>query len=373
MIPALVFLFGRVALAQVEAPPALADAQWGGRLSGLGGVDAWSGVAGLAGADLRGFGWTNLAWERAELSAGYAGHLGWAPGRDLAWLDGHRLDLRVGRGGARPHGAWVLAEGGALGLDPWAAALAGAQLVARSEVGVVQAGLAAGGAMGAEGPIPEVAASLSALKSGRRVWLGARAEARALGSEGGLAWVPEAALWARESAGSRLTFDQSFNAGAVVGTTATALPGLPMTGAGWLAGAAGVELRLAPAVTLRIEAAAERGLGDVDYWRARGLAGLVVRGQAAHRRPAWWAGPDGIRLFLRAPEAAEVEVLCSCVGWEPVRMTPGTAGWWTVVLQAPAGEHEYVYRVDGAIVLPPESSHSRRDDFGGENGVMVVP
>lgn len=361
----------RPAFAQVEPPPALAAAAWGGRVSALGGVDAWTGGEGLAGGSLRGFGWTNLTWDRLELSASYAGALTLAPGHTVRAFDGHGADLRLGRAGPRPHAAWLGVQAGFLGAAPWQEALAGAQWAARGQSGWLSVLGAAGARLGTTDH-PTGLLALTAAYS-RAGWMaGARADLRWIGG-GASSLAPLLQVWGREAVGASLWLDQRVGVGAVRGPVDRALPGLPLSGAAWLDARAGAEWAGPGGWALRGELGGELGLADTRYRRGQVYVGLVYRAQATQRRPAWWVGEDGLRLFYFDPNAQAVELLGDFTGWEAVPLREAGAGWWVVELPVDSGEHEYVYRVDGALRTPPEAERLREDGFGGVNGVLTVP
>lgn len=124
-------------------------------------------------------------------------------------------------------------------------------------------------------------------------------------------------------------------------------------------------------VALQLEGALELGRGTVDYLRGRAFAGVQV-GFGRVRTPEVEPVHEGEILFrFEAAEAEQVAVAGSFTGWEPWPMDPAGAAWERLVA-VPAGNHEYVYLVDGEPVVPPEASSWRDDGFGGRSGVLVV-
>jgi 1,4-alpha-glucan branching enzyme len=86
--------------------------------------------------------------------------------------------------------------------------------------------------------------------------------------------------------------------------------------------------------------------------------------------------PDGVRFSLEQPVAQAVAVAGTFNGWSATShpMTlDGTRRRWTAVVPLPAGEHLFMYVVDGAWVTPPQAADFVDDGFGARNGVVVVP
>ncbi|HBS29031.1 MAG TPA: hypothetical protein DEB06_06180 [Phycisphaerales bacterium] len=86
-------------------------------------------------------------------------------------------------------------------------------------------------------------------------------------------------------------------------------------------------------------------------------------------------GKAEFRLF--APDAGGVELCGSFTGWESgaVRMTRSEAGWWSVALDLPAGDHEFQYRLDsGRQWLADYAAHGvRRSKLGAWVSVVHMP
>ena len=76
---------------------------------------------------------------------------------------------------------------------------------------------------------------------------------------------------------------------------------------------------------------------------------------------------------LRAPDAATVAVAGSFNGWvaEPLSRAPGDV--WELDRPIPAGTWEYVYIVDGKVVVPPEATRRVPDGLGGKAGWWSRP
>ncbi|MFO0706593.1 MAG: isoamylase early set domain-containing protein [Nitrospira sp.] len=84
----------------------------------------------------------------------------------------------------------------------------------------------------------------------------------------------------------------------------------------------------------------------------------------------------GVRFTLLAPEATAVYVVGSFNGWvkgaTPMKRANG-AGLWVAEVKMPAGEHTFMYLVDGRRwVVPPLAEDFVTDGFGQTNGVVMV-
>jgi len=83
-----------------------------------------------------------------------------------------------------------------------------------------------------------------------------------------------------------------------------------------------------------------------------------------------------VRFQLAAPDAHDVSVSGSFNGWS----APGIAlrrsvvpGLWVVTFPLAVGEHQYLFRVDGAQWVPDPGAHAQVDDgFGRSNSMVVV-
>ncbi|HEY4183948.1 MAG TPA: glycogen-binding domain-containing protein [Polyangia bacterium] len=84
-----------------------------------------------------------------------------------------------------------------------------------------------------------------------------------------------------------------------------------------------------------------------------------------------------VRFSLRAPGASSVTVVGSWNAWasglpeQSLRRTPDR-DLWEVSLDLPPGAHRYRFVRDGVAQRPPDAERYRRDDFGGEDGVIDV-
>lgn len=73
------------------------------------------------------------------------------------------------------------------------------------------------------------------------------------------------------------------------------------------------------------------------------------------------------------PAASTVALLGSFTNWAPVAMVRGVDGEWTTEVTLPPGPSEYVYLVDGAVLVPEDAERLVPDGFGGHSGVVEGP
>ena len=79
--------------------------------------------------------------------------------------------------------------------------------------------------------------------------------------------------------------------------------------------------------------------------------------------------------FFR-PSASRVELVASFTGWREraVEMSRDGAGWWTVVMELPPGDHEFMYLIDGCWHLADfAASGVRFDEYGQWLSLLHVP
>jgi hypothetical protein len=88
-------------------------------------------------------------------------------------------------------------------------------------------------------------------------------------------------------------------------------------------------------------------------------------------------GLSPVRFVLHdaGGSARTVSVIGSFNGWEPgtsaMRYDPA-AGVWVLEARLPAGDHEYMFLVDGRPVADPGARLTRDDGFGNVNAVLIV-
>ncbi len=80
------------------------------------------------------------------------------------------------------------------------------------------------------------------------------------------------------------------------------------------------------------------------------------------------------RFVLYLPQAEQANIIGTFTDWNPVPMHKiGSSGYWTLTLTLPEGEYRYSYLVEnGERMADPTVTTRERDDFGGENTVIVV-
>lgn len=80
------------------------------------------------------------------------------------------------------------------------------------------------------------------------------------------------------------------------------------------------------------------------------------------------------RFVIYQPEAETVEITGSFTGWRKVPLRQlGTSGYWEITLAVPGGEHRFTYILDGdREYADPTVPARERDDFGGENSILLV-
>lgn len=106
-----------------------------------------------------------------------------------------------------------------------------------------------------------------------------------------------------------------------------------------------------------------RAPADVERDRlVRGVSALRVRRMAANR----------FEVRVRASGAARMEVTGDLTGWEPVAMRAEPDGWWVIALSGEPGTYEVTVRRDGGAWLVPPGLRVRRDEFGGESGLLTL-
>ena len=82
--------------------------------------------------------------------------------------------------------------------------------------------------------------------------------------------------------------------------------------------------------------------------------------------------PAPFRIY--APGAKSVAVVGSFNNWNPTAnpLLMSENGWWESGVALNPGVYEYLYLVDGELVVPPEAERTTDDGFGGRNGIMEI-
>ncbi|MBN2539656.1 MAG: glycogen-binding domain-containing protein [Deltaproteobacteria bacterium] len=80
------------------------------------------------------------------------------------------------------------------------------------------------------------------------------------------------------------------------------------------------------------------------------------------------------RFVIYRPDATRVELTGSFNEWQRISMEEvGNSGYWEMTITLPPGEHRFSYILEGDQKLTDPTVRIReKDDFGGENSVLVV-
>ena len=80
------------------------------------------------------------------------------------------------------------------------------------------------------------------------------------------------------------------------------------------------------------------------------------------------------RFVIYRPDVKRVELAGSFNEWQRMPMEEiGTSGYWEVKFALPPGEHRFSYILEGdEKIADPTVMAKERDDFGGENSVLLV-
>ena len=80
-----------------------------------------------------------------------------------------------------------------------------------------------------------------------------------------------------------------------------------------------------------------------------------------------------VDLRLNLPHANRVCIAGSFNDWDPKKTPMRKDGVnWTLTLSLPPGRYEYKFVADGQWMSDPEAKESVRNDFGGNNSILVV-
>ena len=80
------------------------------------------------------------------------------------------------------------------------------------------------------------------------------------------------------------------------------------------------------------------------------------------------------RFVIYRPDVTQVELTGSFNEWQKITMEEvGNSGYWEKTIDLPPGEHRFSYIIEGNRKLKDPTVRIReKDDFGGENSVLVV-
>jgi hypothetical protein len=159
------------------------------------------------------------------------------------------------------------------------------------------------------------------------------------------------------------------------------------------------ELRAQGEEALQLLAAVDRSLVELPAVPQRVMRALVRVPQRSVWRPwvlapalaiaaalvVWlgWPASDTapnsavvtVRFVLAAPDAHQVSVAGTFNQWDP-HATPlvraGGNGVWSATITLPAGQHQYVFVVDGERWVPDPTAPAVDDGFGRRNSVLTL-
>jgi hypothetical protein len=77
-------------------------------------------------------------------------------------------------------------------------------------------------------------------------------------------------------------------------------------------------------------------------------------------------------LRVNASSARDIELNADFTQWQPVRLTRGSDGWWSVTLPIKPGTYQVNIRVDGGRWMAPPGLMTSTDEFGGVVGLMTI-
>ncbi len=83
-------------------------------------------------------------------------------------------------------------------------------------------------------------------------------------------------------------------------------------------------------------------------------------------------GRGQARLTVSAPAARKVEIMGDFTDWSPMALSRTLDGEWTMTVPMAPGIHEINYRIDGGGWQVPPGLDTRKDEFGGSVGILVV-
>jgi hypothetical protein len=80
------------------------------------------------------------------------------------------------------------------------------------------------------------------------------------------------------------------------------------------------------------------------------------------------------RFVIYRTDIQQAEIAGSFTNWQRLPLQPaGTSGYWETTLQLPAGEHKFVYILDGSELLAdPTVSAWESDDYGTANSILSI-
>ena len=274
------------------------------------------------------------------------------PLTEAGWLDVHGGWLEADRG---PALAQIWVRGGSAGWDPWleAAAMGGLGVgPVQLTVGPAIRGRSAG-TLGRAAVWTRRASWTWSAQAEARAWRDLPNSGDVLVSatwhEGPWAITLGAAGWVNAS-----TQDDLWVAGLAPGTQG-------------IRGLGSVRRAVGP-VHLLVEINGSSSFGATRLTRMNAAVG--VQWGRSRTKPVL-DEPRGLELSVHRPDAQTVEVAGSFSDWQPVPLTRGQGGVWSLTLDIPPGRYEAVLLVDGS----PETIDgfpTTPDGFGGESSILTL-
>lgn len=80
----------------------------------------------------------------------------------------------------------------------------------------------------------------------------------------------------------------------------------------------------------------------------------------------------GRELRVYAPAARSIELNADFTNWQPVSLTRGDDGWWTVTRSITSGTYQINLRIDGGTWVAPPGLLTTKDEFGGVVGILTI-
>ena len=110
-----------------------------------------------------------------------------------------------------------------------------------------------------------------------------------------------------------------------------------------------------------------------NWWPTSRPPGAADGDMASAPRLEVRAAPDGVRLLVRAADAARVDLAGDFTDWQPVALRPAGDDVWETVLPITGGVHRLNIRIDGGRWTAPTGTTRVTDEFGGEVGIVTIP
>ena len=77
-------------------------------------------------------------------------------------------------------------------------------------------------------------------------------------------------------------------------------------------------------------------------------------------------------IRLDAPKASRVEISGDFTQWQPVALSRGADGRWSVTQSIPRGTYQVTMRIDGGVWVAPPGILTSRDELGAVVGILSI-